>query len=169
MSRGPGKLERTIAAEFAAHPDDALAIEALALACYPGINRVEKKHRIAVARAAKSVCGRTGWGWYIDARQGGKSIYFHQRSLRSYAFARLRNDFCKNNLSDEELRQLIDGKADHRRYHSIAQSLGAFANHVRAWRVFLDGNEDEKAAMRIEVAERNAAIRAVLGLKPKAA
>jgi len=49
MSRGPGRIERAIEQAFSADPEATHTIDDLALAA--GLNRVEKKHRVAVLRA----------------------------------------------------------------------------------------------------------------------
>ena len=62
MSRGPGRIERAIASAFAAEPDNAFTIGDLCIRVYPEIARgfalPEKKHRVAVLRAAKKVAAQ---------------------------------------------------------------------------------------------------------------
>jgi hypothetical protein len=53
MSRGPGKIDRIIAALFAAEPDNAFMLHELLGHVYPDVEYYEKKHRVAVLRAAK--------------------------------------------------------------------------------------------------------------------
>jgi hypothetical protein len=53
MSRGPGRIERAIEALFASQPGRTFSTEELVEAAYRGVNRTEKKHRVAVLRAAK--------------------------------------------------------------------------------------------------------------------
>jgi hypothetical protein len=55
MSRGPGRIERAIRALFDAHPDRHISTDDLVAHCYPGINHIERKHRVAVLRAAHKV------------------------------------------------------------------------------------------------------------------
>ena len=61
MSRGWGRIERAIAAAFEAEPRRAFSIEALARIAYPDIESVEKRHRVAIIRAADDVALRRGW------------------------------------------------------------------------------------------------------------
>jgi hypothetical protein len=56
MSRGPGKIERAI--ERVLQTDRSYSVEELALLAYPGINRIEKKHRVAVLRALENIGNR---------------------------------------------------------------------------------------------------------------
>jgi hypothetical protein len=53
MSKGAGRVERAIAGVFEAEPDNAFTVEDLCDRAYPG-ELVEKKHRVAVLRAAKN-------------------------------------------------------------------------------------------------------------------
>ena len=55
MSKGPGRVSRAIEAILEAEPDNAFSVEDLCDRVYPGINRVEKKHRVSVLRAANLV------------------------------------------------------------------------------------------------------------------
>jgi hypothetical protein len=52
--RQGGRLARTIRSHLAAHPDEALSTDDLCAVCYPG-RPIERKHRVAVLRAAESV------------------------------------------------------------------------------------------------------------------
>jgi DNA (cytosine-5)-methyltransferase 1 len=61
MSRGRGRIERAIAAAFEAEPRRAFSVEALARIAYPDIEGVEKRHRVAVIRAAENIARRMGW------------------------------------------------------------------------------------------------------------
>jgi hypothetical protein len=54
MSRGPGHIARAIAEHLAAHPSGKFTIGALAAIAYPGVP-IEKKHRVATARAVNKV------------------------------------------------------------------------------------------------------------------
>jgi hypothetical protein len=55
MSRGPGKIERVIEALIRAQPSHAFTITDLCLHAYPGINRVERWHRVSVCRAVRNL------------------------------------------------------------------------------------------------------------------
>ena len=62
MTIGPGRIERAIAATFFAQPSMTFTVEELVVIAYPGLNRIEKKHRVAVRRAANKVAVREWWG-----------------------------------------------------------------------------------------------------------
>ncbi len=55
MSRGPGKLQQAIWHLIHSQPDGAWTIEDLCYLIYEGIDRVEKKHRVAVIRAVDKI------------------------------------------------------------------------------------------------------------------
>ena len=78
MSKGPGRIERAIATAFTRGPNQAFSVDDLALIAYPGINRVEKKHRVATMRAArKLILGGVRWTWSVEQLRGGKAIYYN--------------------------------------------------------------------------------------------
>ncbi len=106
MSRGPGKIERAIEAVFAAEPDDAFATADLCDRVYTGVNRVEKKHRVAVTRAAKKVCGRTGWDCYRTESLGGTLVFYNPFDVMSSAIGRTKADFFTNYRNND--RRIVD-------------------------------------------------------------
>ena len=87
MSRGPGRIERTIRALFDASPDEAFTTDDLCQHCY-GLapEASERKHRVAVIRAAdKVVAGHLDWR--ILPRRGRMLVYRNAASLPSVALA----------------------------------------------------------------------------------
>jgi hypothetical protein len=52
MSRGPGRIQRAIIAAFKRYPKRSFTTDELVVLAYPGVRRIEKKHRVAVLRAA---------------------------------------------------------------------------------------------------------------------
>jgi hypothetical protein len=57
MSKGPGRIERALAAIFDGEPGNAFMTEELCEMIYPGC-RIEKKHRVAVMRAVAKLAKR---------------------------------------------------------------------------------------------------------------
>jgi len=55
MSRGPGRIERTIRELFDTSPESAFSTAELVEHCYPGLDKIERKHQVAVLRAARKV------------------------------------------------------------------------------------------------------------------
>lgn len=77
MSRGPGAIEHAIEAAFLGNPSGTFTVEDLARHAYPGLDRVDKKHRVSIIRAADKVAIRCGWcGWKAD-RSRHHLVYFH--------------------------------------------------------------------------------------------
>jgi hypothetical protein len=89
MSRGHGKVQRAILAAFAAEPDNAFLLSELCERIYSDRNRIEKKHRNAVARAAKAIPA-------IDhmkrATLGSELVFYDPLNVMSYAMARLKSN-----------------------------------------------------------------------------
>jgi len=85
MSRGPGKAQRVIAEAFRNAPSQTFTVEQLILHVYPEVNRVEKKHRVAVLRAADAICWPMGWARWRSNQQSHSIVYFNMLDLHSYA------------------------------------------------------------------------------------
>jgi len=107
MSRGPGHVERTIEALFTENPTATFSTSELIAAVYGRVKWVEKKHRVAVLRAATKVAKRLGnWEKYkcerileSDMTDRG-AIFVNVCDVRSYALGRLRTDDCKRTVDD---------------------------------------------------------------------
>jgi hypothetical protein len=89
MSRGHGTVQRAILAAFAAEPDNAFLLSELCGLVYPGLNRIEKKHRNAVARAAKAI---PSIGHMKREVLGGELVLYDPLNVMSYAMAWLKAD-----------------------------------------------------------------------------
>jgi hypothetical protein len=93
MSRGHGKVQRAILAVFAAEPDNAFLLSELCERVFSGLNRIEKKHRNAVARAAKAIPS-------LDQMErevlGSELVFYDPLNVMSYAMARLKSDNLTN-------------------------------------------------------------------------
>ena len=90
MSRGPGRIERPVEAAFTTGPSRAFTVEDLVRIAYGGVNRVEKKHRVATLRAAHNVAKRFGWKTMKGGENGDGLTFYNPADLGSYAEARLR-------------------------------------------------------------------------------
>ena len=86
MSRGPGRLERAIRALFDAHPDLAFVTDELCEHCYPDAKPIERKHQVAVLRAAfKVINNDPDWGGFRSASQGGAIVFYNRANVQSTA------------------------------------------------------------------------------------
>jgi len=93
MSKGPGHVSRAIEAALEVEPDNAFTIEDLCERVYRRLNRVEKKHRVAVLRAAKAIVARRpNLDWMSSEGLGGTLVLFDRYRVLSYAMARLKTD-----------------------------------------------------------------------------
>src|SRR4051812_5760539 len=95
MSKGPGRLERAILAAVEAEPHSAFTVADLCDRVYRGINRIEKKHRVAVARAMKNAVKRSNGNldlWTAGFWGYGKLVLYGRFNVMSYALARLKAD-----------------------------------------------------------------------------
>src|SRR5262252_4853573 len=175
MSKGPGQVQRAIMAAFESEPDNAFLLSELCEHAYPRIKRIEKKHRVAVARAAKTI--KT-----IDSIQrqtlGRELVFYDPLNVMSYAMARLKSDFIdgedyRNNdprkaqlrkrskrkaTTEQDLRKRL---APGERQHKHIVEGGAWWRHTEIERAKKRG--DRKTLKRLQ-AQQNA-INKALGIK----
>jgi hypothetical protein len=85
MSRGPGRIEREIAAILDAAPDNAFSVPEL---CQQIYKATEKKHRVAVICAGRTIARRgANIDWCISRRRGGKLVFFTPDNVMSRGMA----------------------------------------------------------------------------------
>lgn len=154
MSRGPGRIERAIEAAFTDGPDDAYTTEDLIDRAYSGVNRAEKKHRVAVIRAAKKVSDRMDWECFRTEALGGTLVFWNPYDVMSYAIGRIKADMFVSYRSND--RRVLD---HHRRtaddiramlapggkYHPHVVEGGAWWRHVQLNIARRDGDMSETA------------------------
>jgi hypothetical protein len=94
MSRGPGSVEQVIRTAFTENGSRTFTVDELVMLAYPGLNGIEKKHRVSVLRAAsKAAAVAAGWWWQQSAQPGHAVTYYNPVDVRSYAINKLRQDF----------------------------------------------------------------------------
>jgi hypothetical protein len=127
-------------------------VDELAAVAYPDINQVEKKHRVAVLRAAAAAAQTCGW-WYGQAQQPGHSvIYGNPLDLRSYAIWNMRRDFLSGSrTTPEQLAKSLDDPTDWHSQWKYVQPGGAWWYHVEINRADRDGDELRASQMRAEL------------------
>jgi hypothetical protein len=137
MSKGPGRVERAIAGVFEAEPDNAFTVEDLCDRAYPG-ELVEKKHRVAVLRAAKNIAKRNS---EIGARTGeclgGTIVFYNKYHVLSYAMARLKTDRHKRYRSNDK-RDTWTPSGD------IARAFYGDPGKGKVWRVKHHNSDEEE-------------------------
>lgn len=151
MSRGPGRIERAIDAAFAAEPDGAFTVERLAGMAYPEAGRIERRHRVAVLRAARNVLERRPeWRMERSRAEGGIAALYRADSARSIALKDLifgQTWCCPYPLPyDALVASLAEGGSNTRRLDpgSWARREAAIA------RARLDGREAEADRLQAE-------------------
>jgi hypothetical protein len=181
MSRGHGKVQRAILAAFAAEPDNAFLLSELCERVYSGRNRIEKKHRHAVARAAKAIPS-------IDHTKrevlGSELVFYDPLNVMSYAMARLKSDHLgpgaayRNNdyrpikqkiwhghditswrrydiSSDQIFREMLAPGGDH---HKYVVEGGAWWQHTEIRKAQAQGDGETVARLQAEMDAKLAAI-----------
>jgi hypothetical protein len=169
MGKGPGHVARTIEAILIAEPDNAFTVDDLCDRVYRGINRIEKKHRVSVMRAAKSVAKRhPNFECERSEHLGGTLVFFTADNVMSYAMMRLKSDKFReyrNNdprqrwrpETEQELHaRLIEGGQDHR----LIIPGGAWWRHVELWKAARAGDAETVAKLE---AEGERALAAIVG------
>ena len=147
MSQGPGRVQGTIAAAFAENPSATFAVDELADLAYPGVNQIEKKHQVAVIRAADAVAKTHGWVGWKAGRPGHPVIYFNRLDLRSYAMGQLRTRFMWAHLSPERMAAVLDDpKALHSCWADV-QPGGTWWMHVEISKARAAGKDAEAEEM----------------------
>jgi hypothetical protein len=127
MSKGLGRVQREIDSIFRLEPEGAFTVEDLCWRIYVCLG--EKRHRVAVIRAAKAVAKRhPGIHWWRSERAGSTLIFFHHDDVISYALARLKSDpWCDDD--DKVLWQKL-GKEE---YQELVKPGGSWWLHVQEW------------------------------------
>ena len=141
---------------FAAEPDNALLLSELCERVYRrSRKRIEKKHRISVARAAKGI---SELDYMAREALGHELVFYIPGNLMSYAMARLKTDFLdyRNNdprklhhrkLTEANLRaELAEGGHHH---HHIVEG-GAWWEHIEWARMEARGEIEEAKKRRAE-------------------
>ena len=160
MSRGPGKIERAIRQLMADQPDGAWTVEDLAERVYPGVNQVEKKHRVSVLRVLKKVTADDpDWTLMRAENIGNTWILVNAADVVSYGLARLKawNVIHYRSPDPRHHPDCIKTEADLRaqiepggRDHHLIQSGGAWDRHVKMHIARRDGDNERLAEFELE-------------------
>ncbi|KWV61123.1 hypothetical protein AS156_25745 [Bradyrhizobium macuxiense] len=110
MSKGPGRIGQLILSLIATEPHGAWCTTDICQLAYPGITRVEKKHRVAVARTLRTM--KLPGTWMVLPTHGELSLY----------------DGCDFD-SRVTLQWRIDMRHHHRRY-----DLDQYKSSLPSWR-----------------------------------
>ena len=121
MSRGPGRIERTIAAIFAGEPDNAFTVQELASRIYPECVEYHlKEHEVAILRAVRSLI-RKGATLAISNSPGCRSnpvFVYNFMSVLSYGKAWLKNSWLYHcgYRTEADIDTMLAEGGDHHKY-----------------------------------------------------
>lgn len=158
MSLGPGKIERAIEAAFRGSPRATFSVAELLPHAYPGVNRIEKKHRVAILRAADKVAARLGWqGWKREAR-GGETIYLNRCDIRSYAIGRMRTGYPA--YTAEAAAHVLEDPSHYRHayYRGLTRPGGSWWRHAVYAQAVRDGDDIIAAGLLEAIQEHDGKI-----------
>jgi hypothetical protein len=156
MSKGPGRIERAIQAAFTRHPERSFSTDELGPIACPGLDRLEKKHRVAVARAAGNVMNRMPWGAYRAGGTGGRLFYCNFANPRSAGLGLERSR--RPDIPLPDLEQRFDDPAD--RCWEETQPGGVFDLHCQIDRARRSGDAaDELARLQEALKKRVRSVR----------
>lgn len=146
MSKGPGRVERAIEQAFNKTKGDYFTTDELFEVVYPGAFTMERKHRVAIMRAVKNVCNRTGWEIIRADIRGNPAVFIKPTDLMSYATGRKKAGMeWEWSRSRQEIRdRFAPGGPD--RY--LIEEGGPWLRFVQMARAKRDG--DEKTLSRLE-------------------
>jgi hypothetical protein len=153
MSRGPGRIERLIEAEFKANSSGTFTVDELASLAYAGAP-VAKKHRVSVIRAARKAALRAHWTWVRGDRE--KLVYCNALNHRSYALAKLRAEYnnCLPYRDDwssrvVSLEQIIDDPTARAHYYECVH--GQWRKEVEVNQLRHAGEHDKAQLLQDEL------------------
>ena len=132
---GPEHIEWVIESAFLDNPDSAFATHELCRLVYPGLRRIERKHRAAVVPVAKKISERIGEHrqWFFSEQRGRPLVFFNHASVTSYALGRMKSGHvwmygrCK---TEEEWKAEI---APGGREHQFVVEGGAWWEHCQGY------------------------------------
>jgi hypothetical protein len=141
MSRGTGRIERAIETAFLHEPNRTFTLDELVSIAYPGLNRPEKRHHVAILRGAHKVAARLGWHCWPSERPGHHMVFVNVCNVRSYAIGRLQIDFRHYNDQLYKLERLLDDPEVHNSKWHLVHAARAAGDDGRADQIARDRAE----------------------------
>ncbi|MBS7741468.1 MULTISPECIES: hypothetical protein [unclassified Chelatococcus] len=148
MSRGPGRIEQAIAKTFEDHQEETFDVEELARIVYPGINRIEKKHRVAVLRAARKVAWRMNWSYWYQEVPSAPAVFGNLLNVRSYGLAMVRSQYRWRPTTLDQHRARVDDPKSHDSRWAWIQPGGSWWLHVEINKAKANGDDDRAADLK---------------------
>ena len=162
MSRGTGRIERAIETAFLPEPNRTFTLDELVSIAYPGLNRPEKRHHVAILRGAHKVAARLGWHCWPSERPGHHMVFVNVCNVRSYAIGRLQIDFRHYNDQLYKLERLLDDPEVHNSKWHLVQPGGLWWEYVQTFTAEHaaraagdDGRADQIARDRAELTRQH--------------
>jgi hypothetical protein len=90
MSRGPGHAQRAVLAAFEGNPSRSFSAGDLARLAYPDAPAIERRHRVAVIRAADAASWRLDWTALRSKGREPGLVYFRNGDAQGVAEAQAR-------------------------------------------------------------------------------
>ena len=157
MSRGAGRVEQAILAAFAV-VGMSYTVEDLFNHAYPDASQLERKHRVAIKRAASNACFKTGWTTWRRDNRGGGYIYYDPCDVISYASARLKGSDYRyqsqdkwirrfNSTTDEEIISQLE--VGGKNYDLVVEG-GTWWKHTRMAQAKRDGDDATYSQLKAE-------------------
>lgn len=155
MSRGAGRIQRALIDICERESDNAFTVEDLCDRIFSG-NRIEKKHRVSVLRALRSLASETGKYRVLRSRhKGGGLILYDAWSLPSYSMARLKahlfyrtTRYYAGLTAEEQEAKLRAETEPGGRHHRDVSEGGRWLEDVACEVAFRDGDHDTAARLR---------------------
>jgi hypothetical protein len=172
MSRGPGRIEQAIEATFTRFPDQTFSTAELGLIVYPGIDRLEKKHRVSIVRAADKVAKRIAWSARRARAPAGAGgvVYYNLMNARSYRLGMLRAGIFSRSEPLRELEERLDNPDARNSEWSDIQPGGVWALHVEIHKDLARNLAEGERLRREELrrAPKTRCVRHTASLRPRA-
>lgn len=140
MSRGHGRIQQIVLTLVEGDEDGAWSTSDICSHVFRGVNRVEKKHRVAVSRALRTMAMPEAWAVRCSERRGGDAVLYNRLSFESTNRMRWLTLFGANHCSYEKYNQ---------HYSHQAEKAG---EEVEEYRRYYDA--DEIGRLDIEIAKQ---------------
>jgi hypothetical protein len=150
MSRGPGRIERALAAIFDAEPENAFTSEELCARIYSthGVP-IQTKHHISLIRAAKTLAKRRPEIiWFRSQIRGSELVFARQDNVTSYTLGQLKRTWGCRGWDDDELRAILAAPS-----RFWAELVPSWARDVEIFLAARDGDIAKTMQLR-DAAER---------------
>jgi len=155
MSRGHGKIQQAIILLIESDEDGAWSTSEICSHVFRGLNRVEKKHRVAVSRALRTMALPETWAVSYAERRGGDAVLYNRLSIESTSRMRWLTIFGANRCSYEKYVQHYSHQVDKAR-ESVAE-----------YRVYFEADEIGRIDILIADERKRAALVRSVGGSPE--